>query len=291
MGSTSSATLPVASGLFTATLNAANEFGSIFDGRDIYLQVAVRRPAGTGVFTVLSPRVAITPAPLASGLVRRAIVRDSLGTQFDHGFSVTSGGGTALYAEAAGNSFTVLAAPVAVQAQSANGVGVFAASTTTIGVEGVTSTGIAILGNSGPSGYAGWFNGAVNITGSLSVTGKVNLSQASSRVVINSVGGLPLSNSFTSNGGTLMLTYSGSGYLSTLPSALIGMIVSVDGAIIDNTGIFANQAGMHLAFVNKTWVLTNIPAGSHTIALARLNTVTATDTSDIFNVTVTEMPF
>jgi hypothetical protein len=68
------------------------------------------------------------------------------------------------------------------------------------------------------------------------------------------------------------------------------MTVKLDGSAIDQTGIFANQSGMHLAFVSKEWVLTGIPAGSHTVTLEPM-AGTFTDGGDIFNVTITEMPY
>jgi hypothetical protein len=54
----------VVNGLFTVTLNSGGEFGgSAFDGDARWLQVAVRCPAGSGSYTTLSPRQALTPAP------------------------------------------------------------------------------------------------------------------------------------------------------------------------------------------------------------------------------------
>lgn len=53
--------LPVAQGLFTATL----DFGAAaFDGSALWLEIQVR-PAGTGTYTTLAPRQPLTPAPYA----------------------------------------------------------------------------------------------------------------------------------------------------------------------------------------------------------------------------------
>ena len=51
----------VVNGLFTVTL----DFGSVFTGNARWLEVAVRGPAGGGVFTALAPRQPLTPTPLA----------------------------------------------------------------------------------------------------------------------------------------------------------------------------------------------------------------------------------
>src|SRR5262245_7498786 len=55
----------VQDGLFTVTLNGANEFGaSAFDGTARWLEVAVKCPSDP-TFTTLAPRQALTPAPYA----------------------------------------------------------------------------------------------------------------------------------------------------------------------------------------------------------------------------------
>ncbi len=49
----------VANGLFTAQI----DFGAVFNGDSRWLQVAVRSPAGSGSFTTLAPRQALTAQP------------------------------------------------------------------------------------------------------------------------------------------------------------------------------------------------------------------------------------
>ena len=61
VGSTLTLTnIPVSNGLFTVPL----DFGAVWDGSDRHLQIAVR-PAGSGGYTTLSPRVKINPTPYA----------------------------------------------------------------------------------------------------------------------------------------------------------------------------------------------------------------------------------
>ncbi|NOT35134.1 MAG: hypothetical protein HOP12_13380 [Candidatus Eisenbacteria bacterium] len=59
-GSLSIAALPVAAGLFTAEL----DFGAVFDGTAMWLDVQVKTP-GEGSYTTLTPRVKLTAAPYA----------------------------------------------------------------------------------------------------------------------------------------------------------------------------------------------------------------------------------
>lgn len=54
----------VMAGLFTAELN----FGDVFDGRTLWLEIRVRPGGDTGAYTTLSPRQALTPAPYAHSL-------------------------------------------------------------------------------------------------------------------------------------------------------------------------------------------------------------------------------
>jgi hypothetical protein len=53
--------LPVTAGLFNVTL----DFGAVFDGKALYLEIAVRPGNRSGSYTRLSPRQALTPAPYA----------------------------------------------------------------------------------------------------------------------------------------------------------------------------------------------------------------------------------
>lgn len=64
--------LTIQDGLFTATLNAANEFGANpFDGNDRWLELSVRCPAGSGNYSApFAPRQALTAAPYASYAAR-----------------------------------------------------------------------------------------------------------------------------------------------------------------------------------------------------------------------------
>jgi len=67
LGSTQTVnSVSVSNGLFTVTLNGGGEFGaSAFDGNARYLDIAVRCPAGSGGYTPLTPRQALTATPYA----------------------------------------------------------------------------------------------------------------------------------------------------------------------------------------------------------------------------------
>jgi hypothetical protein len=55
----------VANGLFTVNL----DFGNVYNGTSLFLDIAVRPGASAGTFTPLAPRQALTPTPYAAGLV------------------------------------------------------------------------------------------------------------------------------------------------------------------------------------------------------------------------------
>lgn len=268
-------------GLFTVTLNDAAQFpDSVFDGRAVWVEIAVRSPSGSGAFTTLAPRQPLTAVPVASTLTPHALIR--AGDTYNGSPAVMVdarpdvwGNPEALRVQAVPSNRWFSFAPTALWADSDTGNGVV----------GVTRAGTGVFGGGAePASWAGYFWGNVK------VTGKLEVDRFRSWIAINSTGPLPLSSAaFTSSGGTLRLQYSGSGYSAT-PSTLIGMTVKLDGSAIDQTGIFANQSGMHLAFVSKEWVLTGIPAGSHTVTLEPM-AGTFTDGGDIFNVTITEMPY
>jgi hypothetical protein len=60
--------LTVTDGLFVATL----DFGNVFDGTALYLEVRVRSGASTGTYATLAPRQALTATPYASFATKAA---------------------------------------------------------------------------------------------------------------------------------------------------------------------------------------------------------------------------
>lgn len=274
-------TTNVTDGLFTVTLNDASQFpDSVLDGRAVWVEIAVRSPSGSGAYTTLSPRQPLTAAPIASTLAPHGVIRS--GDTFNGYPALT----VDARAEAFGNpeALRVYAVP-SNRWLSFSPSALWADSDAGAGVVGVTRAGTGVFGGAAEEpGWAGYFSGNVKITG------KLEVARLHSLIAINSIGPLPLSSgTFTTYGGTLRIQYSGSGYTS-VPSRLIGMTVKLDGTAFDQTGIFANNSGMHLAFVSKEWVLTGIPAGTHTLTLEAM-AGTATDGNDIFSATVTELPY
>jgi hypothetical protein len=125
--------------------------------------------------------------------------------------------------------------------------------------------------------------------------------------VILGVGPLPKQNTYTSKGGTLLITVGGSGYRSTsntIGPGPIGMYVFVDGVHGIGLSLYANERNSHKAFITSTFVFPDESAGTHTISLTpqygpNCNTAneassgdacTTTDTHDDFIATVLELP-
>jgi hypothetical protein len=67
--------VPVSKGRFTVALNTANQFTDSAFQTARWLQIAVRCPAGSGVYTTLSPRQPLWAAPYAQGLRPGAMIR------------------------------------------------------------------------------------------------------------------------------------------------------------------------------------------------------------------------
>ena len=105
------------------------------------------------------------------------------------------------------------------------------------------------------------------------------------------MGPLPVtSGSFTTADGTLLITFSGSGFSNSV-AGLIGMNIAIDGVISGHISeIYANNTLTHMAIILKTWVRTGLAAGPHIITLSTVPG-TVTDFNDRFNVSVTEFPF
>ncbi len=127
--------VPVSDGLFTVAL----DFGNQFTGEARYLQIAVSCPAGSGSFTTLNGRVALTATPYALSLMPGAsVLGNSSGFTFE-------------------------------AANTASGAGVRGETLNGNGVEGVVDwvnggTGVGVYGAGGFYGSAGLFeNGNANI--------------------------------------------------------------------------------------------------------------------------------
>ena len=157
------ANVAVSNGLFTTSL----DFGSVFTGNARWLAIAVRCPAGSGSYTTLSPRQALTAAPYALGLRPGAnvtgdisgsilIVRNTAAGVFSTGMygqsDSTAGSGVYGYASAASGA----AYGVKGFSNSPAGTGVYGLSNTSgTGVFGVSSTGDGVRGQSGGANKSG----------------------------------------------------------------------------------------------------------------------------------------
>ena len=153
--------LAVNNGLFTTQL----DFGAAaFEGSARWLSIAVRCPAGSGSYTMLTPRQALTPAPYANAANRLAWGANWSGSS-GTGFTVSGGaigfyGSGSLYgmqAQATGNS----------DARGVYGI----ASATTGFADGVfgeshSKDGSGVAGfNANPSGGIGVFGESDSING------------------------------------------------------------------------------------------------------------------------------
>jgi len=168
---------------------------------------------------------------------------------------------------------------------------------------GLNNLSITGAGKSGDTRYINlwddvWVNGNLNVGGALAMTGNISGNGKISSpmwkvtaVLSNAAGGLPLTGTFTSSGGTLLILVSGSGYTVTTGLHLIGMSVTLDNSDtpLGNVQTFINQASCHQSFIPATFIV-SVTAGEHAITLTALNNNTYTD-NDFFNVTVMELPF
>lgn len=191
----------VGGGLFTVQLNTGGEFGpAAFNGEARWLQISVRASAGSGTFSTLSPRQAVTAAPYASfaanagllnGLDSTAFLQSipiplSLGGSIDWSGVILGANNSATGYGMFGYSVSGSGETYGVggQSDSSSGTGVLgiasANSGDTRGVQGVSSSpvGRGVLGvSSATSGYTVGVQGESspsNLTG----TGVVGKAQA-----------------------------------------------------------------------------------------------------------------
>lgn len=97
-------------------------------------------------------------------------------------------------------------------------------------------------------------------------------------------GPLPLGGSIETEGGTLIVLASGTGFHRGFP--FIGMEIVMDGVRIGESRSFSNEDRSHKAFAPAFLVLPDVPPGLHTFELIPEN---ATDQNDFFSLTVIEL--
>ncbi len=136
------------------------------------------------------------------------------------------------------------------------------------------------------------------VVGIISVASVSNNSEAQAvsrygaQQVINTTGqgGFPITGTYTSKGGTLILYASGSGF-SGAANNKIGMTILVEGAKKGTAWTYTNEANSHKAFVPAALVVKNQPAGQLEIELNDTGyPQTTIDQNDNFRVTVLEIP-
>jgi len=162
----------VADGYFNATL----DFGSdAFTGEARWLEIQVRCPSGGGVYTQLTPRQELTPAPYALGLVPGAQIQGNVETYSVFGVS-NEGSGNGIYGETEANTDYVSAGVMGYSVYT-NTFGVLGESEHGIGVEGritnPNNTRSAVIGynTGGGKGIAGYSDNSHGVYGETRAAG------------------------------------------------------------------------------------------------------------------------
>jgi hypothetical protein len=131
-----------------------------------------------------------------------------------------------------------------------------------------------------------------------------DVSELDAATVISRWSELPTQGTYTSEGGTLLISAAGSGFRSTSNTRTvgdIGMRILVDGTVRGEALLHSNERQTHRPFVARQVVVKGLAAGSHTIRLeaiygstcntdseTRFTVCTTTNTNDRFEVSVLE---
>jgi len=166
--------VPIQEGAFTVSL----DFGNVFNGQALWLQVGVRPGASTGAYTFLAPRTYLTGAPYALGLrwgtamaagsatatgftLNGAIPWSNAvlkATNYANGpsiWAVNQGGGNAIRGDGYGPS------SIGVYGEGDSGIGVTGRSVGSTGVSGTSVNGYGLTAHS-DNNYSLYIDGAGN---------------------------------------------------------------------------------------------------------------------------------
>lgn len=163
----------VTNGLFTVGL----DFGNVFDGTELYLDISVRPGASVGAYTGLSPRQAITPTPYAVYSLKTAEhdhwgnvwsgttgytglrVSHTASSGYNTGVQGVSASNNGLGVYGLATAITGITRGVAGEANSTNGTGVFGVATST------TGSNYGVWGQSFSAAGIGLYGQAIASTG------------------------------------------------------------------------------------------------------------------------------
>jgi hypothetical protein len=132
-----------------------------------------------------------------------------------------------------------------------------------------------------------------------------DVNELGAQLITRTFGPLPVERTFTSEGGTLLILASGSGYRggAEMSSGRIGMDVKFDGSLRGRANGFSQGFNVHETFVDEYIILEGVSAGTHTLRLERTydssdcdtdeetssDYCTATNSNDFFAATVIEL--
>jgi hypothetical protein len=296
-----SSAVGVTNGLFTTTV----DFGNVLRGTSNWLQIAVSTN-GANAFSNLFPRQQLTPVPYAvyaesanaSNLVGTIPAGNLSGAALLAGGNAFTGNQTI-----SGNNTLQFGAGLAGQEISAGKIGYETFTPDSLDIVGAGTTNTSRKIKFWAEGGAN-FNGnlgigvpnpaaALDVAGDAHITGKISSPMLRTAFDSTFLGPLNVSGSFTTGGGTLLITTSGSGYSSST-NIWIGMSLILDNntSITYDGGVLLNNlVNIHQAFVPFTQVVSGIPAGTHTLQLKPFDSHTTTNNKDVFRVTVVELPY
>ncbi len=133
---------------------------------------------------------------------------------------------------------------------------------------------------------------SVNEKGDLFCAGSIRSPMWNVHQLLNQKSGaLPMFGRFISNGGTLLLFASGSGFRRPSSGAgFIALEVSIDGVPVGRAHTFTNEVDSHKAFIPAFFVTGPIGAGDHSFTVIAVES-TQTDDNDITTLTILELPW
>jgi hypothetical protein len=153
-------------------------------------------------------------------------------------------------------------------------------------------TGNVGIGTTEPGSYKLNVQGNQYINSNLTIGGKIQSGMwRATHVFDRKAGPLPITEDFTTGGGTLVVLFTGTAFRANPGFINLVMFIDKQESTRMWTDLYTNEGNTHKTLPLQFTILSGISAGKHTLTIDKWGTSTQADANDRFYAMVLELPF